>query len=336
MKNSILLLLICCLSAICQAKSLKRSLVVEFEQNGGFQSGSFSIKSGQHPLSGILSYPADKNDYAGSTLPPENESFRLGGYDVKTSLVESVLWQLVHATNLPVVYELVLTTHDGTLSGKPYSWLPVEAFVAVGWLMKNYWNPDSPLFNPMDQVETSHYDPFVITTMMLPGRDQPSSQPSSQQSSQQPTQRASGTLTRLTDSFANLLSSGFGGDDQGPDQQQHTLGLNCYVDSCHGVCKLLQSSDNSAEGPLNSVKSSTAHEGATSGQASSPDITGRSFTSPLVYFDRNTFMPVTDAPPDELNNQFFVDFSDIHRIDINLTNGCKNPRSLLWVSPRHP
>ncbi|WP_448218834.1 hypothetical protein [Endozoicomonas sp. 2B-B] len=330
-----LLLMLLSLSVICQAELLATRFIVEHTQT----SRSFSLKHVLNSLSGTPSDVADTNGFAESIFLPDDKPPRFVGYGAKTTFIESISWQLFYATNLLVAYELILTTNDATPGGKPYSWIPVEAFLAVGWLLKSYWNFDSLLFNPMKQQVASQNDPFAITIMMLPGRGQQQNGQQQSRSSSSSGQQVSGSTTHAT-GFFNPSSSDSGGGSGGSEQQRHTLGLNCYVDSCHGVCKLSQSSDNSAEGPLisvvNSLENSTAHMEATPGQVSSPDITSRSFTSPLVYFDRNTFIPVTDAPPDELYNQFFVDFSDIHRIDINLTNGCMSPRSLLWVSPRHP
>ncbi|WP_257276307.1 hypothetical protein, partial [Endozoicomonas sp. SESOKO4] len=48
-------------------------------------------------------------------------------------------------------YELILNTKDTPLSSIPYSWPPVEVVIAVGWLLKNYWNISLSSFNPNAQ-----------------------------------------------------------------------------------------------------------------------------------------------------------------------------------------
>ncbi|WP_252176087.1 hypothetical protein [Endozoicomonas sp. 4G] len=138
--------------------------------------------------------------------------------------------------------------------------LVVEQFVAVGWLLKSYWNPDSLLFDPGDQQEASRDDPFTIITMMLPGQNK---QQSDQQtpSSESPSQQASGTTSHVRGSFTHPLSSGSGGGNEHPEQDLHTFGLNCYAGSCHGVCELRQKFNNVtlAEESLSYAESSTGH-----------------------------------------------------------------------------
>lgn len=75
------------LFVICQAKSLQRSFVVEFEESGVFPGHSFSIKPGQHRLSDNPSYGVDTNGFSGSILPPDNKAFSLGGFGVKGLLL---------------------------------------------------------------------------------------------------------------------------------------------------------------------------------------------------------------------------------------------------------
>ncbi|WP_448216361.1 hypothetical protein [Endozoicomonas sp. 2B-B] len=249
-----LLLLMLSLSVICQARSLKGSFVVEFEQSGVYPGESFSIESGEHGLSDKPSYGVDAD--SGSNLPTDNEAFSLGGYGVKTSFIESISWQLIYATNLLVAYELVLTT-NGTPDSKPYSRLTAEALAAVGALLKSCWNADSPFYKSLGQLEATQGDPFAVTTMMLPGHSQQQKAPSAEASSS--SQQASGTAT--PQAFSSFWSSGSGGGNEGPGQPQHTLGLNCFVDSCAGVCKLPQIIDISepADWSLGPLENSTTH-----------------------------------------------------------------------------
>lgn len=233
-------------SIICQAAQLTRIFVVEPQQSGGSSSGGFSIQPDQQILPGTPSYLGDKDGYAEFILSPDDKLHRPRGYGLKRFFIESISWQLIYATHFLVAYGLVMTTHDVGLKAKPYSWISAEAFVAVDLLLKSYWNPDSSLFNPMDQLEASQSDPFKITSMMLSGQ----SQKQNGQQKSQPTvssgQQASGaTSNQLTGFFTSPPDSGSGGEDEGPDQHQHTLGLNCHVDSCDGVCKLRPSSDSS-------------------------------------------------------------------------------------------
>ncbi len=222
---------------------------------------SFFVKHDLNTLLDNPKYLTDTNDYAGF-LPPDDTPLRLGGYGLTTTFTESISWQLLRVTNLLIAYELILTTHGAALGGKPYSWVPEEAFVAVGWFLEHYWNPDSLLFNPRDQLEVSQDDPFTITTTTLPEQNQQhcNLKQSDQQNppSQSSGQQASGVTTHATGSVNSLLSSGSGGGNEGPEQDQHTLGLACYADSCHGVCELRKAPNRSefAEGALISAEKS--------------------------------------------------------------------------------
>ncbi len=265
-----LMLLLLSLPAICQAESFKRGFVVELQQDESSPTGSFSILQDPHTLMSTPSYLTDINDYAEAILPPEEKADRLG-CGVKTSLFESISWKLIYATHFLVAYELIITTSDAMLSAKPYSGVPAEALVAVGSLLQSYWNTDSPLFNPIGQLQASQDDPFVITTMMLPGRGQQQSQQKSQEPNQpsaSPGQQASHSTTLLKATLT--YRSGSGDGNKGPEQQQHTLGLNCHVDSCNGVCKLRQSSDSgesSEERSLNAAETPTNQTAVTPEQS---------------------------------------------------------------------
>ncbi|WP_422139183.1 hypothetical protein [Endozoicomonas sp. ALC020] len=245
--SSSLLLLLMSVTVICQAESLKRHFIVEFQQNEGVPKGSFSIKRDINSLSCNPSYLADINYDAESIFAPDGKLGSVGGYGATKSLVESISWELIYATHLLVAYKLVLTTSDNPMSKKANSWIPVEAFAAVGLLLKSYWNPDSLLFNPMDHREatsmmTQGDDPFVITTMMHPGNGQQQSQPQNEQTSSSG-QQASGTTTGtgISGSITSSLTSGSGDGGESPEQPQHTYGLSCYAGSCHGVCQLRSS-----------------------------------------------------------------------------------------------
>ncbi|WOG28488.1 hypothetical protein [Endozoicomonas sp. 8E] len=153
------------------------------------------------------------------------------------------------------------------------SWTPVEAFAVVGWLLKSYWDSDSPLSDPIEQLKASQDDPFVITAMMLPGQNQQQNGQQDQPLAVSGQQASEATTTQLTGSHTSLLSSDSGDGNEDPEQhQQHTLGLNCYVDSCYDICKFRSSSDQgeSAEVMLNFEESSGHTEVVTFGQSSYP------------------------------------------------------------------
>ncbi|WOG28494.1 ankyrin repeat domain-containing protein [Endozoicomonas sp. 8E] len=228
---------------------MTRPFVVEFQQDAGSSTQSFSIKSDPNTQPHISSGIADTN--GDSDFLPVNKRHGLSDYGLKTAFIKSISY----ATNLLVAYELA---HNAALGAKPVSWLPSEAFVLVGWLLKSYWKPDSLLFNPLEKPGVASMmsqgdEPFTITRMMLPGNNQQQNGQGNQQPSSSG-QQASGTSSNQPGSYSTSpLSSGSGGGNEGSEQHQHTLGLDCYVDSCHGVCKLRSSTDSkaSAEGPLN-------------------------------------------------------------------------------------
>ncbi|WP_448217659.1 hypothetical protein [Endozoicomonas sp. 2B-B] len=238
------LLLLLSLSTICQADSLTRRFVVEHKQT----TQSFSVKRSLNPLLNNPMYPADTNGYA-VFLPPDDKPHKSGGYSLPMTFIESI-----YTSNVLAAYELILTSRDPAMKCKPYSWITEEVFVAVGWLVKSYWNPDSLLFNPRDQL--SRDDPFTINTMTLPGenKQQSDQQQSNKQNppSESSGKQASGATSHISGSITKTLSSGSDDGNEGPEQDQHTLGLDCYVDSCRGICKIRQSSNSSelAEHPL--------------------------------------------------------------------------------------
>ncbi|WP_448218831.1 hypothetical protein [Endozoicomonas sp. 2B-B] len=243
MKNSFsatLLLLLSWLSAVCQAESLTRDYIVRFQQDGSLPDGSFSIKPDRQTLPGNPTYLADTNGYAESIFPPDDRPLRLGGYGVKTAFFKSISWPLIYAAHFLVTNKLMMTTSD-VLNPKPYSRMPLEVFATVGWLLERYWNNNSPQLNPIDQPGSVQDHPFEITTMMLPGQGQQQSgqQQSGQQNSgqQNPTSASSGQQASRR-AFFGLKLTGSGGGNQGPGQQRHTYGFNCYVGSCHGVCQV--------------------------------------------------------------------------------------------------
>ncbi len=260
MKQSLfatLLFLLLALSIVCQAESLTRHFVIEHTPI----TQSFSVKHNFNPLLGNPTDLADTNDCAGSTLPHDDKPGRHGVYGLKMNFSESISWRLLFVTNLLVAYELILATNHAALSGKHYSWIPAEALVTVGWLLKSYWKPDSMLFKSMGQLGVSQDDSFAITTLVLPGQSQQQNDqqnPQSESSGQQAS--GSGTTTRVAGYFTYPLASDSDDGKEDPEEEQHTFGLNCYVAACYGICKFSLSSNSSEsdEGALNSVESSTS------------------------------------------------------------------------------
>ncbi|WP_252176379.1 hypothetical protein [Endozoicomonas sp. 4G] len=128
----------------------------------------------------------------------------------KTSLLLLLAWLTVTCHAESSIRHFIVEFGDTPLSAKPYSWIPVvEAMAAFGLLMYG----------------RGHYGQ----------QNQPQSQPQRRSSQSQ----ASGIIRHHTAAFSSLMSSGSGGGHQDPKQSRHTLGLNCFVDSCHGVCRFL-------------------------------------------------------------------------------------------------
>ncbi|WP_257254051.1 ankyrin repeat domain-containing protein [Endozoicomonas sp. SESOKO3] len=82
----------------------------------------------------------------------------------------------------------------------------------------------------------------AIITMPGSGNDQPQHPPSASSG-----QQAQETTIGPTGSFNNFLNSdsASAGGNGGSQQHLHTLGLDCFVSPCHGVCQFRPSSDSS-------------------------------------------------------------------------------------------
>ncbi len=229
-------------SAFCQAKVLTEYFIVDVEQKAVFSNQGFFVKHAQNTLPDSQSDIANKNDYSGSGSTLDNNRHRTFSYRIRRSLIDSISWQWLYASYLLIAYEVILTNKDAPQSFTSYSSLPEELLVVVVWLFQSYWNHDSPLFNPIEQ-ETNQNHPFAITTMMYGSeQDQQQSQPS--ESSAQHTPIAT---VHFTGPFTHLLySESDDGNRKDPQQHSHTLGLNCFVHSCRGVCNFRPSSDSRA------------------------------------------------------------------------------------------
>ncbi|WP_257281462.1 MULTISPECIES: hypothetical protein [unclassified Endozoicomonas] len=245
---------------VCQAHPLTSRFVVELDQKTGSPNQSFSIKPDQHKLPCNPPDVVDTDGYSKSASLPENKRHKLYSYGVKTTIIVSISWQLLFATHLLVGHKLILTAKDTPLCPSSYSWLLVEMVVIVGWLLKNYWPPDSPLFNLIEEQVTTpiltKWDHAAITIMLNSAANQQSQQPSESSGLQAPK-----TTPSLISSFTGQLYSDSGDGNEGPQQQSHTLGLNCFVFPCNGVCSFRPSPDSIelAEWSLNSLESSCPH-----------------------------------------------------------------------------
>ncbi len=135
--------------------------------------------------------------------------------------------------------DMVDTNGYAGLGIEPLAWLPAGAFVALGWLLKNYWNSDPSLLIPMDQLEASQDDRPAIITMMLPGNSQQKNDQQNPPSTSSGQQATGGSASAQIKGYASGSQlSGSDGDDRNPEPQKHTFGYNCHFGSCHGICKL--------------------------------------------------------------------------------------------------
>ncbi|WOG27092.1 hypothetical protein [Endozoicomonas sp. 8E] len=280
-------MLLLSLSVACQSKPWTGRCAAEFEQKAVSPKQSFSIKPGRHTLPGSMSDITDTKSHSASTFLPDDKRQRR----TCTTIIESISWQWLCATNLLIAYELILTSRDVPLCSLRYSWLPLEAVVTVGWLLKSFWNPDSLLFKKSEQQSASALTGgkhrFATITMMFcsgydPQHYQPSEPPG--QYAPQATIQPSGNLTHQLYSDSG---DGGGDGDGNPQQHSHTLGLNCFVYPCRGACQFRPSSDSgsSAERPLNSAESSIGDIEAISEQYSSPHLADGDYLSWIGHFD---------------------------------------------------
>ncbi|WP_422411022.1 hypothetical protein, partial [Endozoicomonas sp. ALB122] len=264
-------MLLLSLSVACQAELITKHFIIGLEQDSAYTGKCFSIKHNLHVLPGKLSDIAGTKGYAESELPSYNKRHSSFSYGLKRTNIESISLQLLYATYLLVAFELNLTTREAPPGSTPYSWLPIQAVVAAGWLLKNYWSDDSPLFSSIEQQEASQNHPLAAITMLLgSGHDQSQYQPSKSSGQQAPQ-----PITDTKNYFTNCLYSDSGGGDQSPHQDSHSFDLNCFVYPCNGVCRLRPSLDSrvSDESPLNYKNSFTDQGGATPEQNSRPQCT---------------------------------------------------------------
>ncbi|WP_257282218.1 ankyrin repeat domain-containing protein [Endozoicomonas sp. ISHI1] len=263
-------LLLMTLSVVYQAQALTKCFVVELEQKAGAPNQNFSITPDLHTLPGTFSDIADTEGCAGSGLPSDEKQVRLNGCELKKTLIESISWQWLYTTHLLVGYQLILTTKNTPLSSTFYSWLPPEVVVAVGWLLKSYCNTEPQSFNIIIQKELHQFHPLAaIITMPGSGNTRQQCSPSDSSG-----QQARAANVEPTGSFNSFLYSDSADGSGGSQQHQHTLGLDCFVFPCHGVCQFRPLSDSSepAEWPMNPTENLTGHTDATPEQNSCPHL----------------------------------------------------------------
>ncbi|WP_422139979.1 hypothetical protein [Endozoicomonas sp. ALC020] len=253
------------LSLPCQAELRTRCFIVELEQDTGSPDQGFYIKQDQHTLSENPSDIICTSDHSGFDSPPDDIPQKSCSYGVKTTIINVISWQWLYTTHLLAVNQLILTTRDAPLFSNPYSWLPPEAIIVFCWLLKSYWNPNSPMFNPIEpkvaQQEANQNQPFAtINAMFGYGNNQQQCQPSA--SSGQQFQKAS---NHLTGSFNSLVNIDYRGGNGGPQEQSHTLGLNCFIYPCRGVCRFrpLSFSSEPTEWTLSTEESSKGQSSCT-------------------------------------------------------------------------
>ncbi|WP_257253556.1 MULTISPECIES: hypothetical protein [unclassified Endozoicomonas] len=294
-KNSLFLvplLLILLSTVVCQAQPLTERDIVALIQYVNFSNQSFSIKSGMHTFPGTWQDIADTNSYAelDSTVDDKRHSFNI--YGLKTTIIESNFWRSLYANHLLIDYELFLTSKGPPLCTKPSSWLPVEVLVSVGWLLKSYWHLNSPSFNTIDQKEatsTERQGDNQFTTMaMTHGSGDDQLPYLSSKSSEQQVKR---TTSQPTNCFTNLMYFGYGDGSRDPYQPLHTLGLNCFIFPCFGVCCFRPSPDirGAAEWTMNSLENSAGNPTLSmSAEAACATVSAGSFNDDLIMHENLT------------------------------------------------
>ncbi|MGI9279565.1 MAG: TolC family protein, partial [Endozoicomonas sp.] len=150
-------------SFVCLAESQTHSYIVELEQNADLPSQNFSIKPEPDTLpamqmidmGSLQGKPTEMTNisgYSGSDTPPDDKPYWPRSFwESLTTVVESVTWQLLYASNEVIGYKLLLAFQKDSYQPQPFSWMPVVATVVVGWLTRSNWNPEAPLFNQLDE-----------------------------------------------------------------------------------------------------------------------------------------------------------------------------------------
>ena len=237
------------MSFVCLAESQTHSFIVEIEQNAESPGQNFSLKSEPDTLSAMQIQIIDMaslqgkpteititNGYSGSDSPPDDKPCRSGGlWENLTTVLESVSWQLLHATNEVIGYKLFLTLQEGSYQPGPLSWEPVMTTVVVGWLSRSHWhwNPELPILNQLDKQESKQQRELQIVTLM----DKPYGGYSS---STLPCEWVQGQppfnvfLISTGHSYSSIVNYPFryGDDPDRPISPRHTQDENCPLQPC--------------------------------------------------------------------------------------------------------
>ena len=230
-------------SFVCLAESQTHSYIVELEQNADLPSQNFSIKPEPDTLpamqmidmGSLQGKPTEMTNisgYSGSDTPPDDKPYWPRSFwESLTTVVESVTWQLLYASNEVIGYKLLLAFQKDSYQPQPFSWMPVVATVVVGWLTRSNWNPEAPLFNQLDEQESNKQHELQIITLM--------NNPSGGHTWSTGTwgQGQSFTTHSFTSSshysFVNH-QNGYNEDDPGrPNFPCHSYGENCHEHPCY-------------------------------------------------------------------------------------------------------
>ena len=171
------------------------------------------------------------NSYSGSDTPPDDKPSPKGYWERLTTVVESVSWQLLYASNEVTGYKLLLTFQEDSYQPQPFSWIPVVATVVVGWLAGSSWNPEAPMFNQLDEQATNQQHELQIITLM----DKPGGgyfQATGPWGHGWSFDMYSSSAANSYNSFGNH-QRGYYDDDPGwPTTPVHSYDENCYEQPC--------------------------------------------------------------------------------------------------------
>ncbi|WP_422410237.1 MULTISPECIES: hypothetical protein [unclassified Endozoicomonas] len=222
----------------CQTEALTRHYIIELGQDAGSPKQNSIIEREPPALSRKPSDIADTNAYAGPALAPHEKRHRSDSYGLQMTFVESIPWQLLYTAHLQVVYELILPSSLTARGASFYPQLPLEAILLVGWLLKSYLNTSSKWFDWAQQQASRDYPFTAITGTTGSGHGQTQYSPSASS-----TQQVSAATPLLAGYVTEVSYSDFGDGNGEPEQHPHTLGLNCFLHPCNGVCQFRPSSN---------------------------------------------------------------------------------------------
>lgn len=180
--------------------------------------------------------------YPGSDAPPDDKPYKPHGFwKSLTTVVESVSWQLLYATNGVIGYKLLLSLQEDSLTPQPFLWVPVVTTVVVGWLSRSHWNPELPVFNQLDEQESNQQ--YELQTITLTNCPNGGSSTSSATSSGNAGTSSSNPKRAPTFSFHSVAtwftdSTGSNEGDAPPPEPLHTRSETICCPTCNGPCEL--------------------------------------------------------------------------------------------------